>query len=101
EAGAIAREAVSKVLDGKRYSHAKVAEWTDAITRACIDGLTGICNNFKYGVTCLLIDRTSDKRGGIHSNTRACWDTRSDGACTFRWENDTMACVLSVFGIAL
>ncbi|CAN0452942.1 unnamed protein product [Ectocarpus sp. 12 AP-2014] len=54
EAQEIAQEAVGKVLEGRRYSHRNVGDWTDTITARCITGLTRLCENFKFGVRELL-----------------------------------------------
>ena len=29
------------------------------------------------------------------------WDEASDGSCIVRWENDTMYCIVNVFGLAI
>ncbi len=29
------------------------------------------------------------------------WDNGTDGSCTVRWENKTMYCIVSVFGLAI
>lgn len=79
-----------------------VAEWTDAITTQCIKGLRHLCQNFKYGVSCLLIDRTGERSSAeVHSTTTAFWDVAVDGASTVQWENDSIACVILIFGVAI
>ncbi|CAM9688572.1 unnamed protein product, partial [Hapterophycus canaliculatus] len=80
----------------------QVAEWTDTITSRCVAGLTKMCQNFKFGVSCLLIERPEFRASAqLHSTTAAFWDARADGASTIRWENDTMACVILLFGVAI
>eukprot|EP00904_Undaria_pinnatifida_P012226 jgi/Undpi1/8133/HiC_scaffold_24.g10604.m1 len=106
EAQELAQVSVSKSLEGKRYTHGKVAEWTDAITGQCITGLMTLCQNFKYMVSCLVVERVkSQKSAEVHSKTAAFWDARADGACVVRWENETIApgepgqpCQLSFLG---
>ena len=29
------------------------------------------------------------------------WDEETDGNCTVRWENDSMYCIVNVFGLAI
>eukprot|EP00752_Nemacystus_decipiens_P011327 g10065.t1 len=100
EVVSIAQEAVGQVLEGKRYSQGEVAGWTDTITSHCISGLTNLCENFKFGVCCLVVERAETRPSAqVHSTTAAFWDTRADGASTVRWENDTMACVIILFGV--
>eukprot|EP00903_Cladosiphon_okamuranus_P016100 g14861.t1 len=102
EVVSIAQEAVGKVLEGRSYSKGKVAGWTDTITSHCIAALTTLSENFKFGVSCLIVERPELRSSAqVHSATAAFWDTRADGASTVRWENDTMACVIFLFGVGL
>ncbi len=39
--------------------------------------------------------------GGLHTASSCYWDNSSDGSCTVRWENKTMYCIVSVFGLAI
>ena len=51
-------------------------------------------------VSCLIVERAELRPSAqVHSTTAAFWDTRADGASTVRWENDTMACVILIFGV--
>jgi len=53
-------------------------------------------------VSCLLVERPEKQPSAqVHSATAAFWDTRADGASTICWENDTMACVILLFGVAI
>lgn len=53
-------------------------------------------------VSCLVVERVkSQKSAEVHSKTAAFWDARADGACVVRWENETIACVVVLFGIAI
>lgn len=38
---------------------------------------------------------------GLHSTSSCYWDNNTDGSCTVRWENKTMYCIVSVFGLAI
>lgn len=38
---------------------------------------------------------------GLHSASSCYWDNNTDGTCTVRWENKTMYCIVSVFGLAI
>ncbi len=38
---------------------------------------------------------------GLHTATSCYWDNTSDGSATVRWENKTMYCVATVFGLSI
>lgn len=62
-----------------------------------------LVNTFRpQQVSCLLVDRTGERTSAeVHSTTAAFWDATVDGASTVRWENDTMACIILIFGVAI
>lgn len=46
-------------------------------------------------MTCLLAG------AGLHTAASCYWDNTTDGSRTVRWENKTMYCITTVFGLAL
>lgn len=60
--------------------------------------LTAQDKAFKYLVTCTLMQKTG---AGLHAATSCYWDASTDGSCTVKWENKTMICAVSVFGLAV
>lgn len=38
---------------------------------------------------------------GLHTASSCFWNNETDGSCTVRWENKTMYCIVSVFGLAI
>ena len=38
---------------------------------------------------------------GLHTAASCYWDNATDGSRTVRWENKTMYCITTVFGLAL
>lgn len=56
---------------------------------------------FVRQVSCLIVERPELRPPAqVHSTTAAYWDTTADGASTVSWENDTLACVILLFGVA-
>lgn len=94
---ALAQRAVVSVLEGKRFNALKALEWNEAISEQVVDGLHQMSPNFKVGATCLLVEKIG---AGLHTNTTAFWDSRRDGCYTVQWENDSINCVLMLFGAA-
>ena len=38
---------------------------------------------------------------GLHTATSCYWDNTTDGSATLRWENKSMYCVVTVFGLSI
>jgi Tctex-1 family. len=49
-------------------------------------------------VTCTIMQKNG---AGLHTASSCFWDNSTDGSCTVRWENKTMYCIVSVFGLAI
>ena len=52
----------------------------------------------QYIVTCTIMQKNG---AGLHTASSCFWDNTTDGSCTVRWENKTMYCIVSVFGLSL
>ena len=53
---------------------------------------------FKYIVTAVLMQKNG---AGLHTATSCFWDNQTDGSATLRWENKTMYCIVTVFGLSI
>ena len=53
---------------------------------------------FSFAVTCTIMQKNG---AGLHTASTCFWDNATDGSCTVRWENKTMYCIVSVFGLAI
>jgi dynein light chain Tctex-type 1 len=51
---------------------------------------------FKYRVNCLVL---STRSNGVHTVTMSLWDPQSDGSVTEQWSNDSMQCIVTVWGL--
>eukprot|EP00898_Chlorokybus_atmophyticus_P003043 jgi/Chlat1/373/Chrsp10S01491 len=68
----IIKESIDLILLNAVYSHKKVGQWTSSVVEACLKRLTALNKPFKYV-----------------------------GSRTVRWENKTMYCITTVFGLAI
>uniref|UniRef100_A0A6P7FPU8 Uncharacterized protein LOC114329910 n=1 Tax=Diabrotica virgifera virgifera TaxID=50390 RepID=A0A6P7FPU8_DIAVI len=59
--------------------------------------LTKLMKPYKYIITCTIMQTN---RAGLHSASYY-WDNNSDEGCTVCWENKTMFCLVSVYGLAI
>lgn len=88
----------AQILENKRYAPSKVGEWIDLINGQIVDNLKKLSPNFKYISSCVIHQRTG---AGLHYNCISHWDAKHDAVCTVKYENDSMTCIVVVFGIAL
>merc|ERR1711997_255993 len=94
----VIQECLEGILGGSTYQSSKTDAWTNQVVEACLGKLAALEKAFKYSVTCTLMQKTG---AGLHAASSCWWDPNTDGSCTVRWENKTMHCVVTVFGLAL
>jgi hypothetical protein len=87
-----------QALDGKKYLPNKTSEWTDTISNQIIEKLKRTAPYFKYVVTLCFIQKVG---AGIHGETIAYWDQKTDGMIQTKYENDSLICLCTVLGIAI
>merc|ERR1712193_149630 len=92
------KESIENTIGGNGYAHPKVSQWTNAVVESCLASLTKLQKPFKYIVTCVIMQKNG---AGLHTASSCYWDNSTDGSCTVRWENKTMYCIVSVFGLAI
>jgi dynein light chain Tctex-type 1 len=92
------KESIESVIGGNAYSQQKVNQWTSSVVEQCLSQLVKLNKPFKYVVNCVIMQKTG---AGLHTSSSCFWDNTTDGSCTVRWENKTMYCIVSVFGLSL
>jgi len=92
------QECIEQLLSGSSYQQSKIDSWTNQIVEVCLGRLAAMEKNFKYTVTAAIMQKTG---AGLHAASSCYWDAATDGSCTIRWENKTMHCIVTVFGLAL
>lgn len=98
EVSAAIKEAIESVIGGNTYQHNKVNQWSSSIMDNCLQQLVKLQKPFKYIVTCVVVQKNG---AGVHTASSCFWDNTTDGSCTVRWENKTMYCIVSVFGMSI
>ncbi|CAG9764138.1 unnamed protein product [Ceutorhynchus assimilis] len=94
----IIKDAIESVIGGNSYQQNKVNNWTTAVVEACTSELTKLMKPYKYIVTCTIMQKNG---AGLHTASSCYWDNNTDGSCTVRWENKSMFCIVSVYGLAI
>ncbi|XP_051974364.1 dynein light chain Tctex-type 1 [Xyrauchen texanus] len=98
EVSSIVKESVEGVIGGNVYQHNRVNQWTSNVVEHCLSQLSKLGKPFKYIVTCIIMQKNG---AGLQSASSCFWDNTTDGSCTVRWENKSMYCIISVFGLAI
>ncbi|XP_056332983.1 dynein light chain Tctex-type 1-like [Danio aesculapii] len=94
----IIKETVETTNGNNSYQHEKINQWMSSIAEISLSQLTKLGKPFKYIVTCIILQKNG---AGLHTASSCFWDNTTDGSCTVRWENKTIYCIVSVFGLAI
>jgi dynein light chain Tctex-type 1 len=94
----IIREAIVGNLGENSYNVKKVNEWTNAIVASCLKELQALARPFKYVVTCIIMQKNG---AGLNTSYSTHWDTGKDGYCKIPWQNATMHCIVTIYGICV
>ena len=98
DASVLIQETIEQVLGGSSFQSSKIDAWTNQVIEQTLARLTGLDKAFKYLTTCAIMQKTG---AGLHAATSCYWDASTDGSCTVKWENKTMICSVTVFGLAV
>ncbi|KAM9976731.1 hypothetical protein ACTFIR_010575 [Dictyostelium discoideum] len=83
----IIKEAVEISLHNTVYQHKQVPQWTQSIIDHSLKKISELNNkSYKY------------IGAGFHTASSCLWDSANDGSCSYRWDNKSMSCIISVFG---
>ena len=96
--GNVIKESIENTIGGNAYQHNKVNQWTSNVVEHCLNQLTKLNRPFKYIVNAVILQKNG---AGLHTASSCFWDNSTDGSCTLKWENKTMYCIVSVFGLAI
>lgn len=94
----IAKTAIEAALKDTVYNRKKVMDWSNTLVASVLMGLQNLNKPFKYAVTCLIMQKTG---AGMTTAAACFWDPNMDGNCTVLWENSTIYCIVTVYGVAI
>lgn len=94
----IVRGAIHNTLNDSQYNPKKVNEWTNGIVTSCLKELHGLQKNFKYIITCIIMQKVG---AGLNTTASMFWDSNKDGYCKVPWQNSTMHCIVTVYGLSV
>lgn len=94
----IVRNAIHNTLNEASYNSKKVNEWTNSIVTGCLKELQALNKSFKYIITCIIMQKVG---AGLNTTTSMFWDAGKDGLCKVPWQNPTMHCIVTVYGVSV
>lgn len=94
----IVRGAIHSVLTENSYNPKKINEWINGIVTHCLKDLQALARPFKYVITCIITQKTG---AGLITSTSTYWDVKRDGFCKVPWQNATMYCIVTVYGVSV
>eukprot|EP00388_Colpodella_angusta_P009816 GDKJ01025896.1.p1 GENE.GDKJ01025896.1~~GDKJ01025896.1.p1 ORF type:complete len:112 (+),score=12.61 GDKJ01025896.1:45-380(+) len=92
------KKVVEKTLDNATYSPKDVQNWVDAINQGILTEMQNLSSNFKFIASTNIIQRSN---AGFHASCACLWDHSTDSAVSYRFENKTMHCIATVYGIGV
>ena len=93
----VCQKSVENILADKQYNGDSVKQWSEDIVRSTLRELNGSgFQPFKYLANCMILSKRSS---GVHTVTMSLWDPTLDGTTSYQWANDTMQCILTVWGM--
>jgi dynein light chain Tctex-type 1 len=91
------KSTVEEKLTGKDYKADLVKGWCEEVIRDILRQLSDEkFQPFKYMANCLVLSKRSN---GVHTVTMSLWDPQNDGSVTEQWSNDSMQCIVTVWGL--
>ncbi|KAK1789458.1 hypothetical protein P4O66_015382, partial [Electrophorus voltai] len=122
EVSTIVKEAVEGAIGGNAYQHNRVNQWTNNVVEQCLTQLSKLGKPFKYIVMMLAhviffhLTLSVPLNSNLHYHAEE-WSWFADSlfmflgqhhrwydahrSCTVRWENKSMYCIVSVFGLSI
>jgi dynein light chain Tctex-type 1 len=94
----ILRGAIHGTLNENSYNPKKINEWTNSIVGTCMKELHALNRPFKYAITCIIMQKNG---AGLNTSVSMKWDAAKDGFCKVPWQNATMHCIVTVFGLSV
>jgi dynein light chain Tctex-type 1 len=94
----ILKVAIVNVLSENSYNAKKVNEWTNAIVASTLKSLQELNRPFKYVISCIIMQNNG---AGLNTSCSMRWDATKDGHCKVPWQNQTMNCIVTVYGVTV
>ena len=92
------KSAIGSVLNDSSYVPTKVNDWSNNIISGALKGLQSLNRPYKYVLSVIIMQKNG---AGLTSVASTFWDVNKDGLCKVTWENNTMHCIVTVYGLSV
>ena len=82
-------------LKGKEYSAKDSPNYAHQISENIVRQLPEINRELRYCVTCIIFNKSE---GGFYISSSCYWNSLTDGNIVEQWENETIFCIVTLFG---
>jgi dynein light chain Tctex-type 1 len=97
EIQSLVKTIVGTTLQDRDYKPDQVKGWCEEVIQAILRELAkDQFQPFKYLANCLVLSKHSN---GVHTVTMSLWDPQNDGSVTEQWSNNSMQCIVTVWGL--
>lgn len=94
----ITEDIINEELGDKPYDHGQVSKWSNTILENTLKKLCEQFSSFKFVSQCLILQKAG---GGLYVSSSCYWDSNTDGMVSVHWENDTIHCIVSIYGLGV
>ena len=94
----VVKNTIGSVLESASYNPRKVNDWCNSVIDMCLKELQSLSRPYKYVLTAIIMQKNG---AGMVSAASVTWDAAKDGCCKVTWENGTMHCVVTVYGMSV
>mmetsp|Transcript_13142 Transcript_13142/g.21332 ORF Transcript_13142/g.21332 Transcript_13142/m.21332 type:complete len:131 (+) Transcript_13142:143-535(+) len=95
----LVQKCIVRALEGKVFKAELVSRWVDYINQECIDELAKVSSDQKYVASSIVYQ--SSEGAGLSFASSMFWDQGTDWSLNVSWENESVGCIVNVFGMAL
>ena len=92
------KSAIGSVLSDSSYVPTKVNDWSNSIISGALKGLQSLNRPYKYVISVIIMQKNG---AGLTSVASTFWDVSKDGLSKVTWENNTMHCIVTVYGLSV
>ena len=94
----VIKSAIGSTLGDVIYDHCRVNDWSNSIINSALKGLQSLNRPYKYVITVIIMQKNG---AGLVSSASMFWDLKRDGYGKVTWENSTLHCIATIYGVSL
>lgn len=94
----IVKNQIGLFLNDVSFNSEKVNDWSNNIIDTSLKALQALNRPYKYSITTILMEKNG---ACLVSACSSYWDERCDGLCKVSWQNNTMHCLVTVYGMSV